>query len=874
MKTLWMFGFFGLLISGFAYAGFYANSPDNLTYIVSYAGQGNATNFTIPFSYNYNATLDNGTHIGITCTIDGTEQAVPFFRETGNFIYGNAAVNSSGIIWVKIPNVQNSSATNCTIYINATTGDFSDIRSVSLAGTDFSGTSINTTEWNELSYGSPTKLLNNGIFTIVGDTSPSWTGYQACWRASTINYTNTQLISRFKYNYTSTHTGLFISISRDNTTFYNEDATTGAVIAFRQPLNTNSSFIRRDGVSTTFYNFPAGQYPTSGAWATLSIIFNGTHINYTFRDLGSSGFVATPFNSSDANYMRVGVEGYGSLSHYALETDWIMALQWAPIMPTAVYVPSGLAASYGTPTDASGSMSTGNRTYIEVNVSANMPANITIFLYNSAGAVVSSRNALSANYLFANFTGLADGLYYFNASAINETTTWTTTRNVTINRTLYLAYTAPTPSNNTMWNWSYFTVKVSATKNISSCTLTLAQEIPINQSSLWTNVKHLNITSGEFNYNASIGLNSFTSPNMAYNIPVQTGIYHTCYLLNNGSSICYGYNYDGQSNPYTGNDAVNIGTGSYTCYVLRNGNGTCRGVSYAEYGGGNAVQVAVNHGGSAICWLLDNGNSVCYGNNDYGQATNYTGGNAVKVSGSGLNYMCYLLNNGNSVCYGNYTNGAAMNYSGGDAIDIASAITHTCYLLKNGNGVCYGIDWDYSSYDSVVNYTGGDAIAVGANLKDTCFLRANGNVACYGKYHYSLASLANYTGGDAIGIAVGGTHSCVLVKNGTVYCWGNNLYGAVVGYTGGDLRMPFMNGSINATQYTMSIHNADANSYAFYTLVGLANGSYTYFVSCDGAATETHSIAINAVSFTPPPQPPTSNNVIVIIEQLNRGNLI
>jgi uncharacterized membrane protein len=77
------------------------------------------------------------------------------------------------------------------------------------------------------------------------------------------------------------------------------------------------------------------------------------------------------------------------------------------------------------------------RNYIQVNVTASGSniANITVYLYNSTALVSSATTTTSPN--FANFTGLADITYFFNATAMNlvGNSNTTPTRNVTIDAT-------------------------------------------------------------------------------------------------------------------------------------------------------------------------------------------------------------------------------------------------------------------------------------------------------------------------------------------------------------------------------------------------------------------------------------------------------
>jgi len=85
-------------------------------------------------------------------------------------------------------------------------------------------------------------------------------------------------------------------------------------------------------------------------------------------------------------------------------------------------------------TETSGSILL-DRDYLQINVTANDTnlRNVTIYLYNSTGLVNSATSNSSPN--FANFTGLADNTYFFNATATDlaDNRNSTETRNITIN---------------------------------------------------------------------------------------------------------------------------------------------------------------------------------------------------------------------------------------------------------------------------------------------------------------------------------------------------------------------------------------------------------------------------------------------------------
>ena len=90
---------------------------------------------------------------------------------------------------------------------------------------------------------------------------------------------------------------------------------------------------------------------------------------------------------------------------------------------------------YGVGTEAGGAKINRGNIVINVTASDTNLANITIRLFNSTSLVNLTNSTTSPN--FVNITGLADGIYYFNASAIDYAgnVNSTSTRNVTIDTT-------------------------------------------------------------------------------------------------------------------------------------------------------------------------------------------------------------------------------------------------------------------------------------------------------------------------------------------------------------------------------------------------------------------------------------------------------
>jgi prepilin-type N-terminal cleavage/methylation domain-containing protein len=232
---------------------------------------------------------------------------------------------------------------------------------------------------------------------------------------------------------------------------------------------------------------------------------------------------------------------------------------------------------------------------------------------------------------------------------------------------------------------------------------------------------------------------------------------------------------------------LGVAAGQYhTCVLKSNGNVDCYGNnSYGQandYTLGDAIGVAA--GQYHTCVLKSNGNVDCYGNNSYGQANDYTLGDAIGVAAESF-HTCVLKSNGNVDCYGYNGYGQANDYTLGDAIGVAAGVSHTCVLKSNGNVDCYGSN----DFGQANDYTLGDAIGVAAGSFHTCVLKSNGNVDCYGDNFYGQAN--DYTLGDAIGVAAGASYTCVLKSNGNVDCYGRNDFGQANDYTLGDAKNPF-----------------------------------------------------------------------------------
>ncbi|MBI2451559.1 hypothetical protein HYV50_00605 [Candidatus Pacearchaeota archaeon] len=169
-------------------------------------------------------------------------------------------------------------------------------------------------------------------------------------------------------------------------------------------------------------------------------------------------------------------------------------------------------ANYVSPTENSGVAR--NRDYIEVNVTASDSGvgldSILIRLYNSSQNQINSSTTSSPNYI--NFSGLSDGLYFYNTTA-NDTLNNKvdlTTRNITLDRTFPLiSYGVGTENDNAVVNRDWIYVNVTFLEiNFANITFLLVNDFGIVNSTTHTTeiyeINWTNLPAGNYTYNVSI----------------------------------------------------------------------------------------------------------------------------------------------------------------------------------------------------------------------------------------------------------------------------------------------------------------------------------------------------------------------------------
>ena len=166
------------------------------------------------------------------------------------------------------------------------------------------------------------------------------------------------------------------------------------------------------------------------------------------------------------------------------------------------------SVEFGTGTETSGTNVT--RTNLVINVTASDNgvglANITINLYNSTGLVNSTTTTSSPNYV--NITGLADEIYYFNATArdLLNSANSSTTRNVRIDTTAPVVTLIDPAASASATTTAYnFTFNVTDVVVVGSCSLIFDGSI----ANRLTSVNGSGATSGMYNSSLSVATHTW-----------------------------------------------------------------------------------------------------------------------------------------------------------------------------------------------------------------------------------------------------------------------------------------------------------------------------------------------------------------------------
>ncbi|MFM2032607.1 MAG: hypothetical protein RLZZ297_1372 [Chloroflexota bacterium] len=332
-------------------------------------------------------------------------------------------------------------------------------------------------------------------------------------------------------------------------------------------------------------------------------------------------------------------------------------------------------------------------------------------------------------------------------------------------------------------------------------------------------------------------------PRNSYVSMIALGLDHSCAILPTAKLKCWGTNGDGQLGLGTtadmGNDAGEMG--SALPYV-----NVAQTVKYVS--GGNRHTCAIRADNSTVCWGFNGDGELGLGHvRTIGDGAGEMGSALVSVDfGTGLYatslsasyaFTCAVLNTKQVKCWG-YQDSGELGVSGqhglepntmganlpavdlgtgAAAVSVVTGFQHACALLNNAKVKCWGLNSNgqlgYGDTTNRVYPNLGDllpvvnvgtgrtvkALAAGGNF--TCAIRDNGTVVCWGYNGTGQLGIGSTTdigdGADEMGdaltavdlgsgrtaVAIAASRRmdrdlvCVVLDNATLKCWGANDIG-------------------------------------------------------------------------------------------------
>jgi LruC domain-containing protein len=318
---------------------------------------------------------------------------------------------------------------------------------------------------------------------------------------------------------------------------------------------------------------------------------------------------------------------------------------------------------------------------------------------------------------------------------------------------------------------------------------------------------------------------------------ISAGYAHTCARLSTGEVRCWGLNSSGQLGDGTvtqRTSAVSTGIvnarhlavatlGNHTCAVLIDGSTQCWGANGGgQLGDGTTTNrtagtvvsgvvdpVELTLGGASTCARYSDGAMLCWGDNASGQLGDGTtqsttapvaivGLGGVVAFDQGATHGCVMRADDTVACFGQNAAGQLGNETtnaspapvavyafpcggGGTSVVCSSCAPTTCVSEAQSAGVI-----DDACGGSL--YCGSDlGVPVAAGQSFSCGVLPNGTVRCWGLNTYGNIGDGTTTTRtvptpvtgvvNATSVVAGERHACALIGDGTVKCWGNNTYG-------------------------------------------------------------------------------------------------
>ena len=466
---------------------------------------------------------------------------------------------------------------------------------------------------------------------------------------------------------------------------------------------------------------------------------------------------------------------------------------------------------YGTNTETNGSIVARNNIFVNATASDGTAGvkNITLRLYNASALINTSESDLPSFSM--NFTGLSDGLYYFNSTSCDYSNNCnnTATRSVSIDTTTPLAfYGTSTDSDGTAVTRDNIFVNVTGSDtNLANITIRLYNATAL----LYTNVSNLSsysvnytgLSTGAYYFNATVidlvgNVNNTATRNVnvslfdllacgrvldvangVYNLTVNVTTTGTCFTIsaNNVTLLGSGYTITGDG-----------GAGDYGVTTSGAVNATIKSINIASFGAGINL-VSTNNSvvadssivsSSAGIQISEGAANIVLLNNNITGSTSYT---INDLSGSGNNNHLIYNNSFGEIRWTNSTFIDNMTITAqdivlGNAVIIAnnSLYVNTSIVSLNlsSNITLYGLAFtgkypaklhrvaksgaycsDCGAYGSLIGATARFNVTSAENYSLAKIVRSQSNVTLETGWNaISIKTQTNYTSGENVTITL------------------------------------------------------------------------------------------------------------------------
>ena len=261
-------------------------------------------------------------------------------------------------------------------------------------------------------------------------------------------------------------------------------------------------------------------------------------------------------------------------------------------------------------------------------------------------------------------------------------------------------------------------------------------------------------------------------------VSLSSGTVHTCGLRSDGTAVCWGRDWAGQSSEPGSTFTAISAFGDRSCGARTRGGVECWGHAPSpvpdRFTKTDEVYISLTSGANHVCVLLGDGRADCWANS-YGarQGLDRAPAGAFLSVEAGYAHMCGIRANGSVICWGGqYGEGVSVMPDETFVALSAAEEGYSCGIRADGTVAC----WSYRDQEfSDETAPAGTFSSIDAAGGDPCGIRTDGTVRCWGEQLApgGIQSFGMPPEGTYSAITVGDQQACASRTDGTTVCWGN-----------------------------------------------------------------------------------------------------